>query len=698
MSIYPIEISKRLEELIANNQLRSAMNLDEAGSEWHFIKAISFVENKDKTSAKQLFEKLVDSGFEKESDDSLFKLAAQIELIFIQPIKYFNDKSLIKHLVAQVETLTEQRLLARLLHALAILMQWRRNTPNALKYLYHSRDVYRSLDENVGLARILDTLGSVSSAVADHEQALLYYSESLALKIVLNDSTGQAITLGNLGRLCLQLGRYQQARSFVEMDIALCESEDLETKARLLNLMARIDIADTQYSDAEYHLNLAIEMLDNKKQDSLFFCIKDQVVLALKRESLEGIKPKLVKLAKLLPEKSLYHQTQLQIIKNQFVQQNKGLPLLEAEQLLAVIENLDLPEMELEYRIWLSQLAAGQKQTQSVQQHLLLARKIARMAGFKRFLPQINSMMLELDIQENINEETIRTISDEITNVGDGYLIRKKLGGGGFGEVFLAHDMINDRDVAIKKFHTGDLTDHREQKKRWNQARLEFESVAAITHPSIAKIYAIGHDSTGSPYLVQEFIPGGDLNKVMIRNSDHAATLNSALIYLIPIVRALASVHEVGVIHRDIKPENILINQQGSTVLVDFGIALLKQSQTEIEGKGRGSSQIQGTDNYIAPEQKLTTDIDYRADLFSLGCVLYEWLSGEKVEIQQNKTNKLTSWLGIKTTAEVSKIDKQVCGKAYNLIASLLAFKPEDRPESASLVADQMQDILDKLF
>ncbi len=685
MPIYPIEISQPLEDLLVKDQLQQALSIDEDTIENCLIKGIAFLEKQDNPGAIQLFEKLVNR------EDHRFKLAAQIELIFIQPIKYFNNRKLTKQLTAQIEKLPEKRQLARLLHALAILMQWRRNTPQALKYLFHSRNIYRKLKENEVLARILDTLGNVSSAIADHEQALLYYSESLALKTLLNDSVGQAITLGNLGRLCLQLGRYQQARSFVELDIALCENQAPDSKARLLNLLARIDIADEQWSDAEYYLNLAIEMLDAKQKDSLFFCIKDQVVLALKRKKLDGVKTRLSKLTKLLPEKSPYHQTQLQLIKNQFAQQNKGLPLEQAEQLLDDIESLELPEIELEYRIWLSQLACEQEQQKTAQQHLLLARKIARMAGFKRFLPQINSLMLELDIKENINEETIRPISDEITRVDDGYLIRKKLGGGGFGEVFLAHDMINDRDVAVKRFHAGDLMDHHQQKKRWNQARLEFEAVASITHPAIAKIYAIGHDSTGSPYLVQEYISGGDLCKMMGQSND----LSSALTYLIPVARALAAVHDVGVIHRDIKPENILLNQQGSTVLVDFGIALLKQSQTELRKKQPDNKQIQGTENYIAPEQKLSTDIDFRADLFSLGCVLYEWLSGDKVEIQQNKTNKLTSWLGVTKTAEVSNIDKNICGEAYELISSLLAFKPEDRPESASLVADQMQQILD---
>jgi len=676
MCIYPIEISSKFKHLINANQLYQAFDFEENSNENCWIKAFAHVEKNNYTSAQKLFEKII-------TTDNKFKISAQVELVLLEPVKYINNKDLSKHFSNLVKKLPEQRLLARLLHALAIIMQWRRNTPQALKYLYKCRDLYRKLDIKKGLARVLDTIGNVSSVIADHQNALLYYTESLALKTTIKDTQGQAITLGNLGRLCLQLGRYQQARSFVNLDIDICDKDkniNKETKARLLNLLARIDIADGAYTSAEKYLDLAINLLDPEQKDSLFFCIKDQLDLSIKQNKNEQLQEKLIKLNELLPKNSLYHQVHLKIIENQ---SNSKTTLITAEQLLNDIEKLDLPELELEYRLWLSQLAKRQDDLQATQQHILLTRKIAKKYGFKRFLPQINSLMLQLDINENINEETMRTISDEISQVDDGYLIRKRLGGGGFGDVFLAHDMINDKDVAIKQFHTVNLMDHLQQKNLWNQARLEFEAVANINHPSIAKVLAIGHDNNGSPYLVQEFISGGNIIKLMLRSKD----LKTALTYLIPVAQALAAIHDVGVIHRDVKPENILINQQGIAVLIDFGIALLKQGINK-------SNKIQGTKNYIAPEQKLSTNIDHKADLFSLGCVLYEWLSGEPVETQYTKTNKISSLFGVgkKTVCE---IDKGVCGKAYDLINQLLAINPKDRPESASIVAESFQQLLE---
>lgn len=685
MPVYPVEISQVLKETVDDKSLSSPLCEDGFSAENYFAKAITYLESSDIAAALSLFEKILVQPEDQGETVKLFKLAAKIELIFIQPIKYFNDDAFIKQLTQEVKQLPKDRLLARLFHGLAILMQWRRSTPAALKYLFSCQDIYRQINEVEGLARVLDTLGSVFASIANHEQALLFYSESLAKKIVIKDSPGQAITLGNLGRLCLQLGRYQQARSFVEQDLVLSENESDETKARLFNLLARIDIAEKKWSDAEHKLDSAIELLDPKNKDSLFFCIKDQVLLSLENNNTEGVKAKITRMTKLLPRESDYHSAHLQLVKNRFEQQNQVIDVKKAEELLSLIEGMDLPEMELDYRLWIAKLANDSGQSKRTQQHLLLCRKLAKRTGFKRYLSEISSLMLSLEITENIKEEVLKTISNNASSVEDGYLIRSKLGSGGFADVFLAHDMVNNRDVALKQLHSNDLADHKLQKRSWDQARLEFESVSGLNHPSIAKVYAIGHDVMGSPYLVQEYISGGDIGNLMQQTN----SLSTALTHLIPIARALAAIHELGVIHRDVKPENILINQQGVTVLVDFGIALLKQSRFK-------NDQIQGTENYVAPEQKLSTDIDLSVDLFSLGCVLYEWISGEKIKIEQNQTSKLTSWLGITKTAQVSKLDKTACGNAYQLISSLVAFDPKNRPNSAGKVADMMQEILDQ--
>ncbi|MBV1907798.1 MAG: protein kinase, partial [Kangiellaceae bacterium] len=639
------------------------------------------------------------------SNNAQFILSSEIELLLIQPMSYLSDSHFSKKLIGQIDKLPNDRLLGRLLHGLALLMQWRRHTTKALTFLIQAREIYQDISEKGGLSRILDTLGSVSSAVANHQHALLYYSESLAIKGLLNDAHGQAITLGNLSRLCLQLGRHQQARSFANLDLQLIDEKDVLSRARVLNLLARIEYSQKNWASARKTITEAIALVEQRNNETLFFCLKDLFLITLAEDShsfetKNALEIALKKLHSLIPGKSEYHQVQYEFAQNIYLNKYSSISLDDACQLLVRMERLDLPEMEIEYRIWLCQLAHQNNQVSVANRHLLLARKVAKKTGFTRFLPNINSLMLEFNLKENINEEIVRTISDNIKKVDEGYLIRRKLGGGGFGEVFLAYDMINDRDVAVKRFHTGNLMDHRAQKSLWNQARLEFEAVASVNHPSIAKIFALGHDSMGSPYLVQEFVAGNDLQKLMQQNNQ----LSTALTYLIPIVRALAAVHDAGVIHRDIKPENILLNHQGVAVLVDFGIALLKgmTNKAEVEESVPQSTELEninlivGTESYMAPEQRVTTNLDQSVDLFSLGCILYEWLSGERCIVKHEKNGKLTTWLGMNKHDTAVEIKENVCGPAYSLLKRLLSFDPNSRSNNAADVADEMQKLLEQ--
>ena len=678
MTVYPIELSTQLSQLLESDNLSSALTLTDTSAEAQWIKAIAYIEHDEKAQGFALLRTL-------EGNDK-YGLASQIELMINQPIHYFKNTTLMKELTKVSTQLPKNRLLARLLHALAIIMMWRRNTPQALKHLYQSRDIYRLLNEEIGLSRILDTLGNVMCAIADQEQAMLYYTESLAIKTAHDDTQGQAITLGNLARLCLQFGRYQQAKSFVNLDLKLCRGEDNETQSRLLNLLARIEIADNQPKNAEEHLNSAISLIGSRANESLFFCLKDLALIKIEQQSITEADNLLADIGRVEPQNSSYHMVLRKIVHNKLLQVKEGIELSEAEILLNDIIKLDIPELEIEYRIWLTELAKQKENTLVAQHQLLLARKKARKNGLKRFLPQITTLVLDMKLTENIQEEAIRPISDDLIRVEDGYFIRKKLGHGGFGEVFLAHDMMHDRDVAIKRFHSDNLIDHRQQNRIWDQARLELEAVANIKHPCIAKTFALGHDATGSPYLVQEYISGGDITGLMESSQD----LATALIYLIPITRALAALHESGVIHRDVKPENILMNSQGSTVLIDFGIALLKQH-------ANAEQRVQGTELYIAPEQKVTTNITFKADLYSLGCILYLWITGEHYAPQPNQSNKISSWLGLNKSAKNAVFEKNVDEKAIPLLGKLLAINPDDRPESTSLVADNMAELLNNL-
>lgn len=202
------------------------------------------------------------------------------------------------------------------------------------------------------------------------------------------------------------------------------------------------------------------------------------------------------------------------------------------------------------------------------------------------------------------------------------YHILVQLGQGGMAIVYKAYDTRLDRDVAIKIIRRGafppEQIDH--ILKRFER---EARSLARLSHPNILKVLDYG-EHEGSPYLVLEYQPGGTLKQ---RLNGKPIQWHEALRILSPIARALEYAHEQGIIHRDIKPSNVLLTDKGLSMLSDFGIAkILETDVTEtLTGTGAGV----GTPDYMAPEQ-WTGSTTKQSDIYSLGIVLYEMITGRK--------------------------------------------------------------------
>ena len=203
------------------------------------------------------------------------------------------------------------------------------------------------------------------------------------------------------------------------------------------------------------------------------------------------------------------------------------------------------------------------------------------------------------------------------------YHILEQLGEGGMAVVFKAFDMRLEAEVAVKVIRTERLVPEI-AKKTLKRFEREAKSLAQLTHPNIVKVIDYGSHE-GNPYLVMEYLPGGTLKSQM---GGHPIPYAESARTLLPIARALEYAHSQGMIHRDIKPSNILITQSGEPMLSDFGIAKLldPDAASDLTGTGTGI----GTPEYMAPEQVTGTDVDQRADVYSLGIVLYEMVTGRK--------------------------------------------------------------------
>ncbi|MCU7827388.1 protein kinase domain-containing protein [Kitasatospora sp. DSM 101779] len=212
--------------------------------------------------------------------------------------------------------------------------------------------------------------------------------------------------------------------------------------------------------------------------------------------------------------------------------------------------------------------------------------------------------------------------------LGNGrYVLQRLLGQGGMASVHLAYDTVLDRQVAVKTLHT-ELGREASFKERF---RREAQAVARLQHTNIVQVYDSGEDVAAdgatTPYIVMEYVEGRALRDVLndAIGQHGAMPTAQALKITAAVLSALEASHDQGLVHRDIKPGNVMVNTKGIVKVMDFGIARALQSGvTSMTQTG----MVVGTPQYLSPEQALGKSVDARSDLYSVGCMLFELLTG----------------------------------------------------------------------
>jgi serine/threonine-protein kinase len=260
------------------------------------------------------------------------------------------------------------------------------------------------------------------------------------------------------------------------------------------------------------------------------------------------------------------------------------------------------------------------------------------------------------------------------------YRLLETIGQGGVAAVYRAHDLLLDREVAVKILRAGAIADPR----RVERLRFEAHHAAILHHPNIVTVGEAGFDpSSRTEFIAMQLVEGPDLRRVLDRS--RVLPVGFAVRIGLEAARALAYAHEHGVLHGDIRPENILIDADGDVRVADFGI-----SRVLADEGGPTSEATLGSAPYVSPEQVLGAPVGPRSDLYSLGVVLYECLTGVRPFVGPSAADEALARVRV-APLRITTIDPTLPPRLGRLVMRLLSRSPGQRPRSAVEVVRELE-------
>ncbi|MCE9546421.1 MAG: protein kinase [Planctomycetia bacterium] len=586
------------------------------------------------------------------------------------------------------------RVAARAWHVCGLAWSKALVVPAAVDALLQAAELYHQAGDRLAEAQVYDTLGSVEADRGRLDNALHFYAMSLVDKALLGDRPGMALTLGNIGRVHLRAGRFDHARSCFQRDLEIATVlGDERGQARMLEDLGRASLGLGELVRAEQEFRSCLTLAERAEfEDLRFFAHKDLVLTHVAQGKLAESGAEFERLRQSVrPDAEPFPRFVLSAAEGELLAAQHDPRAVEVlEDAADGFQRLQLPDLEIPARLVLARALTAQRMTALAEKSLLRGIRLARADGYMRYLPILNEAMAALELVEGAMDETARAIETGPVASESSYIVRERLGVGAFGEVFRAYDAQRCREVAVKRLKLQRLYDVAARQKILASARAELEAASRVRHPGIVRVLALGTEPDGGEYIVQEFVTGRSLRASMpvSATADPLAVLHG----LEQIADALAALHAVGVVHRDLKPENVIVRPDGSLVLVDFGIA-------HIAGvKGPLAQEIAGTLDYMAPEQAAGQQLDGRAELYALGVIGFEWLTGTRpLRVRGQTFREVAQDLAARQPPPIFELHPQLDEKIAEFVMSLLAKKPGHRPATAGQAAERCRGMGQRL-
>jgi serine/threonine protein kinase/Tol biopolymer transport system component len=269
------------------------------------------------------------------------------------------------------------------------------------------------------------------------------------------------------------------------------------------------------------------------------------------------------------------------------------------------------------------------------------------------------------------------------------YEIRRPLGAGGMGSVYLAQDQKLGRNVAIKVL-SGELAADHARIRRFEQ---EARAASALSHPNVCVVHALGETPAGQPYIAMEYVEGHTLRHVL---QAEPATLKSALEIAIQVASGVGAAHAIGIVHRDLKPENVIVRPDGLVKVLDFGLAKLTADRKAADESEATRTLVQtdagvvmGTFTYMSPEQARGKEVDARTDIWAVGVLLYELVSGRAPFAGETRSDVLAAILEREPPA-LDTLNPAIPHELQRIVAKALR---KERTQRYQVIADLRLDL-----
>lgn len=505
---------------------------------------------------------------------------------------------------------------------------------------------------------ILNALGAILGEQEQYREAERWLEESLAIARELGDLEGEAMTLGSLGDARLAEGRLEEARSCYEAVLGL----PAESLRRNTIAFARFGLA-------------MVALLANGDRGFLW----EQLSYALTVWRDLGLKRMIL---------SVFDAAALL-----FAQQRQADWAMLAVQLLGQAgvvreENKFLPRLPLFQRIYEEslRLVRANLDEQGIDQAWADGRASTLEEAVERLM--VNGQWLTVNVAPQPVAQSPNTPVDQHTNLqsplSPRYTAETLLATGGMGEIFLGRDSVTGETVVVKRLRSDLVANHPEAVERFIR---EGELLRQLNHPNIVKMLE-AREEDGRQLIIMEYVSGGTLRDVI----DGQAPLPAGRVVALglEVADALARAHHLGILHRDLKPENVLLAADGTPRLTDFGLALRRHRDPRLTEPG----VMVGTVAYTSPEVHLGKELDTAADIWSLGVILYELLSGKHPFERPTLSATLLAILNEPLPALTAAVQGKITVPLVALLERMLVKERRERLGSARQVAAELEKML----